>query len=53
MDIIINDDNLAENFETIVRFAVELGKEVDDQGLLKREIISYLHLYGSILSDNE
>lgn len=53
MDIIMKDENLINNFDTIVRFAVELGKEVDDQGLLKREIISYLHLYGSILSDDE
>ena len=53
MDIILNDENLTSNFQNIVKFAVELGKEVDDQGLLKREIISYLHLYGSILSDDE
>ena len=39
MDIILNDENLTDNFENIVNFAVELGKEVDDQGLLKREII--------------
>ena len=53
MDIILNDENLVNNFNNIVKFAVELGKEVDDQGLLKREIISYLHLYGSILSEDE
>ena len=53
MDIIMKDQNLADNFETIVKFACELGKEVYDQGLLKREIISYLHLFGSILSDDE
>ena len=53
MDIIMKDENLINNFDNIVKFAVELGKEVDDQGLLKREIISYLHLYGSILSDDE
>lgn len=53
MDIILKDDNLVSNFDNIVRFATTLGKEIDDQGLLKREIISYLHLYGSILSDDE
>ena len=53
MEIILKDANLMNNFETIVNFACELGKEVDDQGLLKREIISYLHLYGSILSEDE
>ena len=53
MDIILNDDNLTNSFDSIVNFACELGKEVDDQGLLKREIISYLHLYGSILSEDE
>ena len=53
MDIILSDDNLNENFEKIEQFAVELGKEISDEGLLKREIISYLHLYGSILSDDE
>ena len=53
MNIILKDENLVSNFDSIVKFAVELGKEVDDQGLLKREVISYLHLYGSILSDDE
>ena len=52
MDIILNDELLIENFDTIVSFATQMGKEIDDQGLLKREIISYLHLYGSILSDD-
>jgi len=53
MDIVLGDTNLIENFDSIVKFACELGKEVDDQGLLKREVISYLHLYGSILSEDE
>ena len=53
MDIILGDSNLIENFDSIVKFACELGKEIADQGLLKREVISYLHLYGSILSEDE
>ena len=53
MDIILSDQNLLDNFTKIVEFAVQMGKEIDDQGLLKREIISYLHLFGSILSDDE
>lgn len=53
MDIIMKDEDLTKGFDKIVRFAVELGKEVDDQGLLKREIISYLNQYDSILSREE
>ena len=53
MDIVLNDDNLIANFNKIEKFAVELGKEMADEGLLKREIISYLHLYGSLLSDSD
>lgn len=53
MTIIINDENLVNNFDSIVEFATTMGKEIDDRELLKREIISYLHLYGSILSDDE
>lgn len=51
MDIILDDNRLVDNFSSIVNFAIELGKEVDDQGLLKRELISYLHLFGSIVSE--
>ena len=40
MDIILGDSNLIENFDSIVKFACELGKEIADQGLLKREVIS-------------
>ena len=53
MELISKDDNLVQNFNKIVNFSLELGKVIDDQGLLKREIIAYLHLYGSILSDDE
>lgn len=53
MNIIINDNNLIDNFDNIIEFAVNMGKEIEDKDLLKREVISYLHLYGSILSDDE
>ena len=53
MDIILSDENLVNNFDKIVDFAVKIAREIDDQGLIKREIISYLHLFGSILSEDE
>lgn len=53
MNIILEDPNLIENFHNIVEFGISLGKEIEDQDLIKREIISYLHLYGSILSSDE
>ena len=53
MNIIMNDVNLRENIDNIYNFGIELGKEIDDASLLKREIISYLHLYGSVLSSDE
>ena len=53
MEMIMDDQNLINNIDKIVDFSVQLAKEVDDQGLIKREIISYLHLFGSILSEDE
>ncbi len=53
MDIVLSDENLVNNFNKVVDFAVQIAREVDDQGLIKREIISYLHLFGSILSEDE
>lgn len=53
MDIVMSDPNLVENFDKVVDFATQIGKEIDDEGLLKREIISYLHLFGSVLSNDE
>lgn len=53
MSIILSDDNLIDNFDSIVNFAVEISKEIEDPDLIKREIISYIHAYGSILSSDE
>ena len=53
MNIILSNENLIENFDEIVNFAVGISKEIDNQDLLKREIISFLHLYGDTLSSEE
>ena len=53
MSIIIDDYNLVDNFDKIVEFAITMGREIEDKELLKREVISYLHLYGSILTDDD
>ena len=53
MDIIMHDENLVNNFSSIVNFAVKIGAEEHDQGKIKREIIKYLLIFGSLLSGDE
>ncbi len=53
MNIIAKDEFLVENFDKIVDFASQMAKEIDNPDELKREVIAYIHLLGSILSSDE
>ena len=53
MNIILSDENLIKNFDSIVNFGIAIAKELEDPDLIKREIISYVHAFGSILSSDE
>ncbi len=51
--IIADNPILQANMDAFVLFSITLGKEIDDQKLLKREIITYLHNYANIEDDED
>ena len=53
ISIIVADEELRDSFDEIVEFAVTMGKEIDDNDQLKREIVSYLHAAKNIIDDPE
>ena len=52
INIIASDDTLRNNFSDIVSFSVELAKEIEDLGLVKREIIAYITILESLSEED-
>ena len=53
MNMVSNDQDLIDYFDTIVEFATKMGKEIDDYNLFKRELVSFMHEVKNIIDDED